>query len=360
LSSFFEQKGGFDFSNSSWRKNGNQWILYTRLQRREIFMGILHRIQRSMLLGVLAVLLFSVAAVLPNAVSAHGQQAKPHTWTILAGFDSQDHAIAGMAYLPTNIWIDAGDTIVWNAFSVEPHTVTFLPPGQKPGKFDPNSPIQNFPQGGSSYDGKSFFNSGLIGISGGFPGGTSYSLTFPVTGNFTYLCFVHNTMFGHVHVRAAGTPYPFTQADYNRQAQRQGRALINDGRELLKDARAISNNHHVTVGATDGKAMVMLFIPGNIFIHVGDTVKFINRTPIDDPHTVTFGPPPTVFPPVTPYGTPGNFTGQPLNSGLLGTRTNWISPTVGNDYTVTFNIAGTFQFYCDIHPGMLINIDVRA
>lgn len=322
-------------------------------------MGILHRIQRSMLLGILLVLLLSVAVVVPIAASAHGQP-KPHTWSILVGYDSQNHTIAGMAFLPSEIWINAGDTVVWNAFSVEPHTVAFLPPGQKPGKFDPNSFIQNFPQGGTSYDGKSFFNSGLIGISGGFPGGTSYSLTFPVTGNFTYLCFVHNTMFGHVHVRPAGTRYPFTQADYNRQAQQQGRALIKDGQNLLKHARAISSNHNVTVGATDGKAMVMLFTPGNISIRVGDTVKFINRTPIDDPHTVTFGPPPTVFPPVTPYGTPSNFTGQPLNSGLLGTHTNWISPTVGNVYTVTFKLAGTYQFYCDIHPGMLINIYVRA
>jgi len=62
----------------------------------------------------------------------------------------------------------------------------------------------------------------------------------------------------------------------------------------------------------------------------------------------------------TPYGTPGNFTGQALNSGLLGTHTNWISQTVGNVITVTFEQAGTYQFYCDIHPGMLVNIKVRA
>lgn len=324
-------------------------------------MSTLQRMQRSMLLGALLVLLFSVVTVTPIAASAHGQNSKPHTWTILVGFDSQNHAIAGMAYLPDEIWINAGDTITWNAFSVEPHTVTFLPPGQQPGKFDPNSPIQILHQGGSSYDGKSLFSSGLIGIGGFFPGGTSYSLTFPVTGNFTYRCFVHNTMFGHVYVRPAGTPYPFTQADYNRQAQRQGQALIRDGQDLLNHAREISDNHHVTVGATDGKAMVMLFIPGNITIKVGDTVKFIDRTPIDDPHTVTFGPPPNQpFPPVTPYGNPSNFTGQPLNAGLLGTHTNWISPTVGNVYSVTFNKAGTYQFYCDIHFGMLVNIDVRA
>jgi plastocyanin len=236
------------------------------------------------------------------------------------------------------------------------------PSGKEPGKFDPNSPHQNFPsKNGNVYDRKSFFNSGLMGISGGFPGGTSYSLTFPVTGNFTYHCFVHNEMIGHVHVRPAGTPYPFTQADYNRQAQQDGLALINDGRNLQSNAISISDNHHVTVGATNGQAMVMLFMPGNINIRVGDTVQFINRTPIDDPHTVTFGPfPNQPFPPVTPYGTPGNFTGQPLNSGLLGTSTNWVSQTVGNVYTVTFEQADTYQFCCAIHMGMLVNINVRA
>ena len=50
----------------------------------------------------------------------------------------------------------------------------------------------------------------------------------------------------------------------------------------------------------------------------------------------------------------------PQPGGLLGTQTNWISQTVGNVYTVTFEQAGTYQFYCAIHMGMLVNINVKA
>jgi plastocyanin len=314
--------------------------------------------RRFLLALVPLILLLSMTGALPAMAQEHSAQ--PRTWYVLVGIDSQNHLITGMDFLPDEIWIDAGDTVVWNAYSGEPHTVTFLPPGQQPSKYDPNSPLQNLPQGGTSYDGHSYYNSGLMNIFGGSPGGTSYSLTFPVTGDFTYHCSVHMMMVGHVHVRPAGTPYPFTQAQYNQQAQQRGQALIRDGQKLLKEAREKSDSHHITVGATDGEAMVMLFVPGNITIHVGDTVTFIDRTPIDDPHTVTFGPPPSAFPPVQPYGDPSDFTGQPLNSGLLGTNTDWVSPTVGNVYKVTFEQAGTYEFYCDIHPTMLLNIDVLA
>ena len=51
--------------------------------------------------------------------------------------------------------------------------------------------------------------------------------------------------------------------------------------------------------------------------------------------------------------------GQTLNSGLLGTETNWVSKTVGNVYKVTYNKTGTYQFYCFIHFGIVVNIVVK-
>ncbi len=69
-------------------------------------------------------------------------------------------------------------------------------------------------------------------------------------------------------------------------------------------------------------------------INVGDTIKFTDRYPIDDPHTVSFGNVQEPFPRVNPIGNPRNFVGQTVNSGLLGTETNWVSKTVGNVYKV--------------------------
>lgn len=313
---------------------------------------------RVALMGVaLLALLLLTGGALP--VAAQAKSTQPQNWTIQVGVDSSDHMITGMDYLTEDIWIDAGDTITWQVNSYEPHTVTFLPPGQKMPKFDINSPIQTSPQGGSSYDGQSFYNSGILSQIPGF-GSTSYSLTFPVTGNFTYHCFVHRMMVGHVHVRKAGTPYPYTQEDYNERAAQRGQALLRDGYNLLEEMQEKSDSHHITVGATDGNAMVMEFIPSVSTIHVGDTITFIDRTPIDDPHTVSYGNPPTnAFPP-PPYGNPKDFTGQPLNSGLLGSETDWVNQTYGNVYRVTFKTAGSYQLFCIIHGGMVANITVNA
>lgn len=312
---------------------------------------------------LIGVILFALLLALGGAMPAAAAQAKsttPHTWTIPVGVDSKDHSITGMDYLTDEIWIDAGDSIVWNANSYEPHTVTFLPPGQEVPKYDPNSPVQNFPQGGNSYDGHSFYNSGLLSLlaNTGF-GSASYRLTFPVTGTFTYHCFLHDMMTGIVHVRPTGAPYPLSQAQYNVRAADHGRDLLHDGEELLEGAMEHSNSHHITVGATDGNAMVMQFIPAVSKIEVGDTITFTDRTPTDDPHTVSYGNPPTnVFPP-PPYGNRKGFTGQPLNSGLLGSETNWVNQTYGNVYRVTFKKVGTYQFFCFIHGGMVVNITVE-
>jgi plastocyanin len=310
-------------------------------------------------LGIaLLALLLMAARALPASAQAKAQASGPQTWTIQVGVDSPDHSITGMAYLTPVIWIDAGDTITWQANSQEPHTVTFLPPGQKMPKFDPNSPVQLSPAGGSSYDGHSFYNSGILSTIPGF-GSTSYSLTFPKTGTFVYHCFVHRMMFGVIHVRPAGTPYPFEQEDYNDRAAEYAHDLLSDGQDLREDMLDKSDSHHITVGATDGMAMVMDFIPDVSHIEVGDTITFIDRTPIDDPHTVSFGNPLTPAFPPPPYGNPQDFTGQPLNSGDLGSHTDWVNPTYGNVYRVTFNKAGTYQFFCFIHGGMVVNITVN-
>ncbi len=313
---------------------------------------------RTLLVSSLLALLFLMVAALP--VAAREQQAQPRTWHVLVSIDSKDHSTMGMAFLPSHIWINVGDKVIWTANSAEPHTVTFLAKGQEDPKFDPNSLEQVLPQGSNVYDGHSYYNSGLISsIPGGFPGGSSYSLTFGVTGTFHYGCLLYPMMDGVIVVRKAGTPYPFTQQQYDDQAQDRGSAILQDGSELAEKVLDDSNSHHVSVGADDGIAMVMLFFPGTITIHVGDTITFTDRYPVDDPHTVTFGPLQGPFPPVKPYGDAGNFVGQPLNSGLLGTDISWVSQTVGNVYKVTFKKAGTYQFYCVIHGGMFVNIIVK-
>jgi plastocyanin len=282
----------------------------------------------------------------------------PHsrTWTVQAGEETTNHAIQGMAFLPANVFIHPGDTVRWNANAAEIHTVTFLADQAvtSPPPFNPGDPTMLFPVGGPTYQPGSYRNSGLLAdiAPGAFPYNTSYSLTFPTTGNFTYFCLVHGAvMKGVVHVIPTSTPYPFTQRDYNRQARRTTAAILRDGYRLAETTReAVEHSHTVAMGADDGVAMVMRFIRPTLTIHLGQHVTFAN-TGMAAPHTVTFGTEPANFFP--PSGDPTNYTGGNLNSGIVGP---------GGSFTVTFHKTGTFTYICALHDyaGMVGTIIVTS
>lgn len=310
--------------------------------------------RRSLLMVGLALVLFVLAAIGTTTVAAH-QSARPRIWQAITGIQSKDQAIQGMAQLPGRLWVNVGDTVVWTAKGGDIHTVTFLKPGQQPPPFNQNDPLQVLPQGGHVYDGKSYYNSGLISAMPGLPGGQKYTLTFAVTGDFTYYCLVHPGMKGIIHVRTAGTPYPHSQEYYNLQIERATEALLRDGQKLADRAEDESSNHRVTLGIGDGMVSVMRYFPQHIVIHAGQTVTFTNRD-VMEPHTVTFGPTSSNGN-FAPYGNPKAFDGSaPLNSGFLGAAPGWF----GTSYSVTFVKTGTYAFRCDLHDtmGMVITIVV--
>jgi len=297
-----------------------------------------------------------------SMVSAHGTP-KPRTWHAEVAFENKDHAIQGMAFLPGVLWINKGDTVVWTTRGSDIHTVTFIPPGTTLPPFDPTNPSQVLPTPNHVYDGKSYYNSGLMSAFPGIGAPTSYTLTFGVTGDFTYYCLVHPSMIAIIHVRPAGTPYPFSQQDYNRQINKGNQTILKDGRKLADIAQDESNNHHVTVGIGDGLVSLMRFYPQHIVIHVGDTITFKNRD-VMEPHTVSFSvggtfpptPPGTDF---VPFGNPKAFDGSSdLNSGFIGANPAWF----GTTFKVTFVKAGTYAFFCDLHDflGMVATIVVKA
>jgi len=292
---------------------------------------------------------FLLALALPLALTAGawcGDNPHPRTWRVLAGEQSHDEAIQGMAYLPRNIYINAHDTIHWVANSAEPHTVTFLATGQTLAStqpFDLTNPRESGKVGGSSYDGHSYYNSGMLSSASdtGFPAVKRYSLTFPKTGTFVYWCLVHGAaMKGTVHVRPAGTHYPYTQRQYDRHSKKVVRAILRDGRHLWHETRELATNHRVLEGNDDGIAMLMRFVRPTVHVHVGQKVVFKNIG-MGAPHTVTFGAEPAN--PFAPLGNPAAYAGGQLNSG--------IQPP-GAGFTVTFTKAGTFHYLCALHDYM--------
>ncbi len=282
----------------------------------------------------------------------HGDHLGPQTWTVLAGNESWNQAIQSVAFLPKDIYVDAGETVSWLANSAEPHTVTFPPPGQPLMAFNPADPTQLFPVGGSSYVGTSYYNTGLLanGSDTGFPVVASYRLQFPSIGDFTHYCLVHGAMMkGTVHVAKAGTPYPYSHKDYQKQAKTEAQGILKEGRTLWHATAVAADSHQVYVGADDGTAMVMRFIQPTVRVHVGESVTFTNNG-VAAPRTVPFGTEPANA--FVPLGDPTTFAGRDPNSGLM---------LPGSTLTVTFQKAGTFSYICALHDymGMVGKVTVK-
>jgi plastocyanin len=304
------------------------------------------RFMRTAIAAVSAFTLLAGGAVVAQATT------QPQTWTVRVGAQSANLAIQGMAYLPANVFIHPGDTVHWVANSAEPHSVTFLAPGQTLPAFNPGDPAQLFKVGGDVYDPSSYFNSGILAtVFDSLPIEPDYSLTFPDAGNFDYWCLIHGVMqMGTVHVLSADEPLPYTQADYDRQAKDSTHEMLLDGNARQREAMSRADGHTVIMGADDGVAMVMRFLRPTLVVHTGESVTFLNDGH-GAPHTVTFGEEPANF--AIPVGDPSNYAGGDLNSGIV--------PPFGGSYTVTFNQPGTFTYVCALHDymGMVGKIIVR-
>lgn len=302
--------------------------------------GITRRFNKlSFIVAFAVALLASLGLAGPAAAGDWGHR----TWHVQVGSESHDQEIQGMAFLPSEIFINERDTIMWHANSAEIHTVTFLASGQPLQDFNPFDPNELGPVGETSYDGKNYFNSGIMANVDvpGFKSVRSYSLTFPHEGDFTYYCLVHGKMMkGTVHVREQGTDYPYNQGDYNRQARDEARSIIRDGQQLDASLAEQASNHQVMAGGDDGVAMVMRFVQPSVTVHVGEKVNFVNNG-MGAPHTVTFGnEPANIF---APSGDPWHFSGGDLSSGII--------PPQGS-FEVTFKATGTFKYICALHDYM--------
>jgi plastocyanin len=153
-------------------------------------------------------------------------------WRAWVGAQSPDLGSQALAFLPSEIWIHAGDSIRWMHSTTEIHTVTFLMPGQtRPPNF---GPVFGIPVGcpgntpdGASFDGSSCVNSGILGEDQNT--GTDlerYSVSFPTPGNFKLVCLVHADMTGTVHVLKPSETLPHDQTFYDIQTAKEGAALV--------------------------------------------------------------------------------------------------------------------------------------
>jgi plastocyanin len=334
----------------------------------------------------------------PSAASAQ------QTWHVRAGAESKDQALQADAFLPNEIWIYAGDSIQFTfPDKNEIHTATLLQAGQVRPLFA-GPPTAPPPVGcdtvdsedasqpdGSSYDGVG--NSPYLACvnSGPLNHGATYTVNFPMPGNYKLVCLVHADMNAVIHVLQSSAPtdpfysasLPYQQSDYDRQARDEARDLLNDtdtSGDLLKDHghaehRDSRHSENVVLMTGEMKATpggrqylaIVRFLPGIIKIHAGETVEWVNADPTE-PHTVTFGaepPDPTMVVNATP-GSDGaleatiNSPADNVSSGFLQAAPQdrpfleQSAPGITR-LRIKFTKPGIYPYYCGLHDvdGML-------
>lgn len=323
-----------------------------------------------------------------------------NVWKVTVGGMDMEYGIDLHAFFPGEITINAGDAIF---FEFTPmgvpgfHTVTFTSGGEMPPLFVPDivdgtpvaspegpprlliNPEVALPVGGDAYDGTGLINSGIDVFRSELG---PYTLTFTTPGTYEYACAIHGiVMKGTVTVQEAGAALPNDLAAYEAMAADQRAALIGEGKAAIAQASQAT----ATPGAGGGttwevsagvgglsQARVMRFLPGEVTIKVGDTVRWVDRT-IGEPHTVTFlggeeapedvlvepqadGPPKFVqnYQTFLPAGDPTYDGTGYRNSGFLGLPPEVVSMfgLHGDAYELTFTAPGEYQYYCILHaPG---------
>jgi len=344
------------------------------------------------------------------------------TWHLKVGAESHNAANQADAFLPNEIWIYAGDSIEWNFQPKnEPHTVSFLRPGQtRPTPPPPIGPPAGPPIGPPFFfgspgpapfvecpspnpynGGSATFDGSACVSSAALNGGTapsSFTVTFPNPGNYRFVCLIHTNMQGTVHVLSTDSTSPFyaaslpyTQSDYDRQAKDEAEDILKDTdnpNEEVKDFPRSKNEVLMTgeMIATGGGRQylaIVRFFPETINITKGETVEFTNVDP-SEPHTVTSGTSDTLVNDMalvnvspqadgalgTTVNSAGNFgnatpTGG-VNSGFLQASPEDAAgrsqaPPGTTRFRITFNISGTFPYHCALHDidGMVGKVVVK-
>jgi plastocyanin len=208
--------------------------------------------------------------------------------------DSAGASIVDKLFRPASIAIATGGTVEWTNDDGEAHTVTATDQS---------------------------FDSGIMN------GGATFSQTFAEPGSYPYFCLIHPEMRGTITVADQAAPLPDEDpeaVDLAEPAAAEPEADLGppDLGAAIEGLDPIESSG-ATVSTVD-----RLFQPDAIEVGVGDSVTWTNDD--SEGHTVT--------------ANDGSF-----NSGIM---------TVGDEFSTTFETAGTFDYFCAIHPEMTGTVTV--
>ena len=297
--------------------------------------------------------------------------------TIKAGVSDPAHnQIAVLQYMPAKATVAVGQKVRWSWNDTkEPHSVTFLPPGQKAP--DPGSDTSLFaptpPTG--AYDGVSLVNSGLQPLG---PGAVApFEMTFAKAGTYSYQCVIHPQMQGSIVV-AAGDAGETAAAVTTRGDQEKGQWLAegNEAYGKLMAATPVQTKNRdgsttwkVEMGASTAHTDILAYAPVPAAVKHGDKVTFVNNSMA--PHTASFfnQAPPLTNPedPASQKAAPGP-SPQTLNSkdlfntGLLPPNAppGAGPPEAARSFTFSVPAAGNYQYVCIFHAPSGMAGEIKA
>ncbi len=288
--------------------------------------------------------------------------------------DPEDPTIAVLEFLPEAVTVEAGTPVTWEWQGAEPHSVTFLAPGQEiPNPEEDTSLFAPTPPTGP-VDGSTLVNSGLQPLGPTAP--APLELTFAAAGTFPYYCVIHPNMIGEVTVVDAGgggdSPADVAQrrADETAEWLEEGRATkaeLVDADPVQTENADGSTTWTVQMGATTEHVDVLAFAPTPAQVEAGDTVTFVNESgaphtasffgagsePIQDPTDPRVGPP-APGPSPQALSSTGFF-----NSGLLPPNAaapgGQPPPLAVRSYSFTVPEPGTYSYVCILHaPSQMV------
>jgi plastocyanin len=289
------------------------------------------------------------------------------TVTMRAGLnDPKDKSIAVLMYLPQSITVDTGTTVEWDTAGPEPHSVTFMPPGQQlPAPGSDESLFAPTPAANGVYDGKSLVNSGLVPQ--GPAAAPPFRLRFDTPGAYQFACVIHAQMKGTVNVVAKGGKAD-TQAEVTSRGDSELAGWLSEGEaakaKLESAAPAKKTNSDgtttwtVQTGTSTAHTDVLAFSPVSAAIKPRDQVVFLNDSAA--PHTASF--PGTKAVPQDPTSKEAT-TAAPGPSPLTLNATDFFNtgtlppnappgsgpPVQARSFTFVVPAAGQYAYVCIYH-----------
>ncbi len=283
----------------------------------------------------------------------------PGRVSVLAGAtDPEDPTVTVLEYLPGSVRVVTGSTVEWRLPGPEPHSVTFVPPGEAP------PPARSSVPAARPFDGTALASSGVT--SGGGGPSDAFEVTFGKPGTYTYVCLVHPLMTGSVEVVDAGTAD--TQAEIDARAEQELARWLEEGRAAKRALSLASprseraddgtTTWRIEMGVTTEHADVRAFVPSAAEVRPGDRVVFVNDTAAR--HTATFpggrqlpqdpSSPEGVTPAPGPSPQPLDATGF-FNTGVLPPNAppGSAPPEAARSFTFVLPAPGTYSYVCVVH-----------